>query len=286
MSKIHGNGIAPFRFLTPFPHRPPQSISEGQWVEKTVWKAERAWFLDRRKRRAKPGIEPFLTRWGKIGVFSKSTGLSFLKHTRRPISSASLEERIGKAKSSRSLLPIPCILPTLPGREPKKLIVLLFVCMLLVQCGYHLRGTGSFLPPHIKRVNVPMFKNLTTRFELDMKLTHSVIDELVARGKVEIAEDMQTADAVLIGEIVSFKATPIAFARDASADRYNIIVVTRITLKDLVTKKVIFSNPNFRYYEEYEVPEGLDFETVESEALDKIAEKFARSLVTNILEGF
>jgi hypothetical protein len=37
--------------------------------EKTVWKAERAWFLDRRERRAKPGIEPLLTRWGKSGVF-------------------------------------------------------------------------------------------------------------------------------------------------------------------------------------------------------------------------
>lgn len=168
----------------------------------------------------------------------------------------------------------------------RKGIVVFFICLSLFQCGYHLRGTGSFLPPHIKRVSVPMFKNLTTRFELDQKLTHSVIDELVARGKVEIMEDMQNADAVLMGEIVDFRATPIAFAKDASADRYNIIVVTRITLKDLVTKKVIFSNPNFRYQEEYEVPEGLDFETVESEALDKIAEKFARSLVTNILEGF
>ena len=168
----------------------------------------------------------------------------------------------------------------------RKAIVIYLTCLFLAQCGYRLRGTGSFLPPHIKKVSVPMFKNLTTRFELDLKLTHSVIDELVARGKVEIIEDMETADAVLVGEIVDFRATPIAFARDASADRYNIIVVTRITLKDLVTKKVIFSNPNFRYHEEYEVPEGLDFETVESEALDKIAEKFARSLVTNILEGF
>jgi hypothetical protein len=131
-----------------------------------------------------------------------------------------------------------------------------------------------------------MFKNLTTRFELDLKLTHSVIDELVARGKVEIEKDMESADAVLIGEIVSFRATPVAVSKEASADRYNIIVVTRITLKDTVTNKIIFSNPNFRYHEVYEVPEGEDFETVESEALDKIAEKFARSLVTNILEGF
>ncbi len=168
----------------------------------------------------------------------------------------------------------------------KRILILTSICLFFLQCGYHLRGTGSFLPPHIKRVNIPMFKNLTTRFELDLKLTHSVIDELVARGKVEIAEDTKSSDAVLIGEIVSFQALPIAVSREASADRYNIIVVTRITLKDLVNQKIIFSNPNFRYLEVYEVPEGEDFETVESEALDKIAEKFARSLVTNILEGF
>lgn len=168
----------------------------------------------------------------------------------------------------------------------KKISVLMFICLLFLHCGYHLRGTGSFLPSHIHRVNVPMFKNQTTRFELDLKLTHSVIDELVARGEVEITEDSKTADAVLMGEIVSFRAIPIAVSREASADRYNIIVVTRITFKDLVTNKVIFSNSNFRYQTEYEVPEGTDFETMESEALDNIAVKFARSLVTNILEGF
>ncbi|MCK4556844.1 MAG: hypothetical protein KAU47_04955, partial [Candidatus Aminicenantes bacterium] len=35
-----------------------------------------------------------------------------------PISSASLDGRFGKAKSSRSLIPFPCILPTLYGKEP------------------------------------------------------------------------------------------------------------------------------------------------------------------------
>jgi len=81
MTKIHGNGIAPFRFLTPFPHRPSRYISEGQWGENRL-KAERAWFLAEEVRRAEPETEPLLTRWGKSGVFSGSTGLSFLKQTR------------------------------------------------------------------------------------------------------------------------------------------------------------------------------------------------------------
>jgi hypothetical protein len=76
MSKIHGNGFAPFRFLTPFPHLPPRYISEGQGGENRL-KAERAWFLTGEVRRAKPETEPLLTRWGKSGVFSESTVLSF-----------------------------------------------------------------------------------------------------------------------------------------------------------------------------------------------------------------
>jgi hypothetical protein len=55
---------------------PPRLISEGQWGENRL-KAERAWFLTEEVRRAEPETEPLLTRWGKSGVFSGSTVLSF-----------------------------------------------------------------------------------------------------------------------------------------------------------------------------------------------------------------
>jgi len=131
-----------------------------------------------------------------------------------------------------------------------------------------------------------MFKNLTTRFELDLKLTQSVINELVARGKVEITADASSADATLLGDIVSFGVNPIAFSGEATADRYNIVVVAKVVLRDRVNNRVIFSNPSYVYQEEYEVPEGTDFETVETQAIDRVAEKFARSLVVAVLEGF
>jgi len=168
----------------------------------------------------------------------------------------------------------------------KKIIFLFLICLVLCRCGYNLRGTGSFLPEHIQKINIPMFKNLTTRFQLDLKLTQAVIDEIVARGKVEISGDPTDADAILVGEIISFNAIPIAFGVEATADRYSIIVVTKIVLRDLVNNKIIYSNPSHSYQDEYQVPEGADFESVESEAIDKLAERFARSLVITMLEGF
>ena len=168
----------------------------------------------------------------------------------------------------------------------KKLSLLIIICLLSFQCGYHLRGTGSSLPSHIKTINIPMFKNMTTRYELDLKLTLSVIDELVSRGKVEITADDSSADASLIGEIISFSVNPIAFSGEATADRYNIVVGAKVVLRDRTNNRIIFSNPSYVYQEEYEVPEGTDFETVETQAIERVAEKFARSLVVAVLEGF
>jgi hypothetical protein len=49
---------------------PVPCLAEAEWQENRL-KAERARFLDRRERRAKPETEPLLARWDKSGVFSK-----------------------------------------------------------------------------------------------------------------------------------------------------------------------------------------------------------------------
>jgi Lipopolysaccharide-assembly len=173
-------------------------------------------------------------------------------------------------------------------QEPRYAAVLIAVGLsaTLVACGYRLRGTGSSLPPTIKTICVPVFKNQTTRYELDVKLTQAVINELVARGKVKISADPATADAVLEGEITGFLANPIGFSSGNQADSYNVTVTARVTLKPRSGAQPLFSNPSFIYQQEYEVPPGSSFESVQTEAIDKIADKFARSLVVSILEGF
>jgi len=156
----------------------------------------------------------------------------------------------------------------------------------LAGCGFRLRGTGSSLPPGIKTISVPMFKNQTTRFELDVKLTRAVINELVARGKLTVSAEPAAADAVLEGEITGFTASPIGFGAGNQADAYNVTVTARVTLKSKSSAEPLFANPAFVYQQEYDVPPGSSFEDVQTEAIDKIAEKFARSLVVSILEGF
>jgi outer membrane lipopolysaccharide assembly protein LptE/RlpB len=170
----------------------------------------------------------------------------------------------------------------------RKAAVLIGAVLVLasVRCGYRLRGTGNFLPPHIKTMSIPVFKNLTPRYELDVKLTRAVIEEMTARSRVILTSNVERADAVLEGEIVSYSASPIAFTGGGRPDRYNIRVTAKIVLTDKINARTLFSNPSYSYIQEYELPEGTDFESEETAAIDQVAERFARSLVTTILEGF
>jgi hypothetical protein len=152
-------------------------------------------------------------------------------------------------------------------------------------CGYMLVGSGA-LPPGIRTIRVPVFENRTTRFELDIKLTRAVINELVSRGKIQVTTDADKADAVLEGRILDFIVNPIAFSNQRTADRYDVLVVVDVTLKETKSGRVIYANPSFNYKTDYQVPQGQDFESSETEALDNLAKLFARGLIVAILEGF
>ncbi|HEK85027.1 MAG: LPS assembly lipoprotein LptE [Candidatus Saccharicenans sp.] len=165
-------------------------------------------------------------------------------------------------------------------------ISLVLVVASLTACGYQLRGRGTFLPPQIKKVCVPVFKNSSGRYELDLKLTKSVIDELVSRTGVVIEPDRDRADGVLTGEITSFKVEPIDVSEVGAARRYKITISTKVVFTDLVDQKIIFSNDNFNYVDNYDVPEGVDYETAETQAIDRLAGKYAQQLVVSLLEGF
>ena len=165
-------------------------------------------------------------------------------------------------------------------------LCLVLAIIFLSGCGYQLRGRGSVWPPHMKSICVPVFKNTSGRFELDLKLTRSVINELITRARVSIEPDQDKAQGLLVGEISSFKVQPIAFSSDGAARRYKITVVTGVVFTDLLTDRIIFADDNFTYVDEYEVPAGLDYDTMENQAIDRLAEKYARQLVVSLLEGF
>ena len=157
-------------------------------------------------------------------------------------------------------------------------------------CGYSLAGRGSFLPPHIKVIGVPLFTNHTSVFDAERRITERVRSELAGRGRYRVETSAEGVDAVLSGEISSIRLVEAAFNEQRQAIRYAIVLVAKIEFRDQKDGKVIWSNPAMQFREEYQVSGTVTdpnaFFGQDVNALDRLAAEFARTLVSSILEAF
>lgn len=177
---------------------------------------------------------------------------------------------------------------SLPG------LVFSLVALAGAACGYSLAGRGAFLPPHIKTIGIPTFENRSDRVEVEKLLTDKVVEELTSRGKYIVRPEATGVDAVLSGTVVAFTVAPVAFGEAGAqpqgvnqASRYSVVVRARVDFKDLVQNKTLWSDSNFSFRDEYEIGENPEeFFDQESLSLQRLAQEFAKSLVSRILEAF
>lgn len=154
-------------------------------------------------------------------------------------------------------------------------------------CGYTLVGHGNVLDSSIKTIAVPTLVNRTTRVEIEQRLTQSVAEEFVSRGRLRLVSNPKQADIILRGSIDTFILTPVGFEQ-GRATQYQISITANIELLDHRNEdKVLWKNDQYRFVENYQVsPDNTDAFDQESRAIREIAVRFAQSLVANLLEGF
>jgi outer membrane lipopolysaccharide assembly protein LptE/RlpB len=169
-------------------------------------------------------------------------------------------------------------------REKIKIFLEIFTLTFLMGCGYALVGTGKSLPTSIKTIAVPMFQNYTQRIEIEKIVTSAVTQELIRRG-VKVVEREEFADAILKGVISSYSTYPTTVSPDARATKYGITVVVRAQLLSSKGEE-IYPNSELRFTDEYDLREGTDYFSAETERLRKLSEQIAKSIVSLILEGF
>jgi len=156
-----------------------------------------------------------------------------------------------------------------------------------VGCGYHIAGHATQLPENVKTIAVPGFINQTQTYRVEQTLTTAVIREFVTRTHYHIANDGTDADATLRGTILSTYTAPLTY--DSQTGRAASVLVTvgmKVSLTDR-QGKVLFENPSYVFREQYEVSRELSsFFEEDSPALERLSRDFARTLVSNVLEGF
>jgi lipopolysaccharide assembly LptE-like protein len=149
-------------------------------------------------------------------------------------------------------------------------------------------GTATRIPPDVKTIAVPAFKNDSLTFKIEQQLTSAVTRELLERTHYHIVPEVAGADAVLRGTVKDVRARAITFdINTGRATSLQVQVTVDVKLEDLHSHKLLFSNSNYLFRQEYqesESPAAL-FEE-DKPALERLSRDLARTLVTDILENF
>lgn len=159
---------------------------------------------------------------------------------------------------------------------------------LLAGCGYHVAGRYSTLPANLQTIAIPAFKNDTTRYRIEQRMTEAVIREFLERSKFHVVQNPAGADAVLHGEVLSAVATPMLF--NATTGEVTMVLVTvhvRMSLIDSRTRKPIYHANDMVFRQEYQVSTDVQsFFQEQDPAFDRMSRDFAARVVSNVLEGF
>ncbi len=155
-------------------------------------------------------------------------------------------------------------------------------------CGYALVGRGSNLPEDVHRVYVAPLENRTSRAQADQYLTRAIADELVTRQRFTVVADAAESDATLSGSVNAFGVTPVAFDTEGRATEYEIAITAAMALKRTGgDEAVLWSNDRYVFRQNYpiEVSE-TEYVDREDQALQVAADRFAETMVTDLLQGF
>jgi hypothetical protein len=169
--------------------------------------------------------------------------------------------------------------------------------VLWAACGYHVSGRADLLPKNIKTIAVPVFSNITTRYQLARLLPEDITREFISRTRYRVVADPAQADAVLTGGLLNFVAFPTTFdPKSGRGTGMQAVVTLQLTLTDRPTGKVLWSQPGAVYRERYEIaidpkdPQGgnaaQQYFDESSTAMIRLSQDVARSVVSAVLEQF
>ena len=124
-------------------------------------------------------------------------------------------------------------------------------------CGYRLIGSGTVLPPDVKKVAILPVDNQTSETGLSNELTESIRSNFERFGVVEVVDDPKEADAVLRTKVVKLdtRVRSVTGSSDVAVD-YDLVMTLSGELKKR-NGQVLWRNNNLRASESFASTSGV-----------------------------
>jgi outer membrane lipopolysaccharide assembly protein LptE/RlpB len=117
-----------------------------------------------------------------------------------------------------------------------KKLFLLSTFLLITGCGYHLVGTGTTLPSHLKTIAIPVFENKSSQPNIHRDITNAIRQSFINDGRLKVVKTHE-ADLVMKGVFSNYHLQAVSFTADDVAREYWVQLGGSIDVLDRVKKK-------------------------------------------------
>ena len=172
-----------------------------------------------------------------------------------------------------------------PKKKNNWLLSFSISCFLFSGCGYHLVGAGSSLPPHLKTISIPVFKNTSSQPEIHRELTSAVLEAFISDGRLKVAKK-GNADLVMDATLVFYQKRNVSFGSQDLVSNIIIEVEIDLTITDQIKNK-IFMKEKFKTQWDYKSTSDVAAtERARLEAVDLAFQDLGRRLVSLLVDQF
>ena len=168
---------------------------------------------------------------------------------------------------------------------PFKFWILLGIALLANGCGYHLVGTGSSLPPHLKTLSIPLFTNSSSEPEIHRELTSSIINSFITDGRIKIVRK-GNSDMVMKGSLLYYDLSAVAFSSSDFASDYIVKLGVEVEVIDKVNDKSYMKNKFTTKWDYKATSDIVDTETARLTALEEAYKELGNRLVSLLIDQF
>lgn len=165
------------------------------------------------------------------------------------------------------------------------LSLLVLLALLLNGCGYHLIGTGSTLPEHLKTLSIPVFTNSSSQPEIHRELTSAIINAFITDGRVKVVREGQS-DMVMKGNLIHYELKTVSFSSNDFADDYIVVLGVDVEVIDKVNNEP-YLKQNLRTEWNYTASSDIvDTESARLAALEEAYRVLGNRLVSLLINQF
>ena len=169
--------------------------------------------------------------------------------------------------------------------KPSPLKLLILISLLLNGCGYHLVGTGTSLPDHLRTLYIPIFKNTSPQPDIHRDLTSSVINSFITDGRVKIAP-REKADMELKAELFFYELRAVSFSSNDFVSDYIVELGINLKVIDNVKGKTYMEDKFNTQWDYKATSDIVDTESARLAALEQAYKELGNRLVGLVIDQF